>query len=468
MASGLMEFARARSAALLAIVLVGATIHAYGGWAPAGYVAAPALVAYIALEWPRLRGNARFLVAACLALGLYAGMSTGAWRKVGDGLAASCFYPAFLAALGFLRDAAASSPMVERAGRYLVAQPPGRRYVALTFGGHIFGILLNIGGLALLASMLKQTNTLASAGGDKDRLELREKRMTLAVLRGFHSMAMWCPLSITMALLFSLTPGARWSEYAPFGLGLTAVFLALGWLFDFVQFPRALTAPANDDPGGWRAALAMLAQVTAITLIAFALEYVTGVRFTVHVLTVVPIFALVWVALQNAPLGAVGALKQSAGALLERSKLGFPAYANEVTLFATAGFLGAMVPLVLPEEALVAFLTGLHLTPAALSVAIVLVIAALSVVGINAMVTVTMLVGALAHAPATGLSPLKLVFVIVGAWSLSNGMSPLNSSMVLLSGVMGRPPETITIRWNGVFALTTLALFCLVVYFLPV
>ncbi|MCC2105738.1 MAG: hypothetical protein KDJ20_17785, partial [Hyphomicrobiales bacterium] len=132
-----------------------------------------------------------------------------------------------------------------------------------------------------------------------------------------------------------------------------------------------------------------------------------------------------------------------------------------------AGFLGAMTPLVLREETMVAIITNLHLTPAMLSVAIVLVIAGLAVVGINAMVTVTMLVGALAHAPATGLSPLKLVFVIVGAWSLSNGMSPLNSSMVLLGGVMGRPSEMITIRWNGVFALMTLVLFCVAVYFLP-
>ncbi len=467
MASGLMEFARARSAALLAITLAGATLHAYTRWSLAGHVAAPALVAYIALEWPRLRGNARFLVVACVALGLYAGFSTGAWRRVGDGLAASCFYPAFLAALSFLRDAAASSPMVERAGRYLVAQPPGRRYAALTFGGHVFGILLNLGGLALLASMLKQTNTLAAAGGDQDRFELREKRMTLAVLRGFHSMAMWCPLSITMALLFSLTPGARWSEYAPYGLALTAVFLALGWLFDFVQFPRARAAPANDDPGGWRAAFAMLGQVTAITLIALLLEQITGVRFTIHILVVVPVFALAWLALQDAALGPLEALKQSAVTLIQRSRLGFPAYANEVALFATAGFLGAMTPLVVREDALVALVTSLHLTPSVLAVAIVLVIAALSVVGINAMVTVTMLVGALAHAPATGLSPLKLVFVIVGAWSLSNGMSPLNSSMVLLGGVMGRPSETITIRWNGAFALTTLVLFCAAVYFLP-
>ncbi|MBX3528664.1 MAG: hypothetical protein KF904_20885 [Rhodoblastus sp.] len=467
MASGLLEFARARSAVLLAITLAGATLHAYTRWPLAGYVAAPALVFYIALEWPRLRGNARFLVAACVALGLYAGISTGAWRRVGDGLAASCFYPAFLAALSFLRDAAASSPMVERAGRYLVAQPPGRRYVALTFGGHVFGILLNLGGLALLASMLKQTNTLASAGGDQGRFELREKRMTLAVLRGFHSMAMWCPLSITMALLFSLTPGVHWAEYAPYGLMLTVVFLAFGWLFDFIQFPRAKTAPVNDDPGGWRAALAMLAQVTAITLIALAMEELTGVRFTIHILVVVPLFALGWLALQNAALGPLEALRRSTVTLIERSKLGFPAYANEVTLFATAGFLGAMTPLVLREETMVAIITNLHLTPAMLSVAIVLVIAGLAVVGINAMVTVTMLVGALAHAPATGLSPLKLVFVIVGAWSLSNGMSPLNSSMVLLGGVMGRPSETITIRWNGVFALMTLVLFCVAVYFLP-
>ncbi|MFV0280422.1 MAG: hypothetical protein ACK5JM_06640 [Rhodoblastus sp.] len=461
------EWARAQSAALLAIVLVGATVHAYTGWPPAGFVAVPALVVYIALEWPRLRGNARFLVVVCIALGLYAGLATGRWGRIGGGLATACFYPAFLAALGFLRDAAASSPMVDRAGRYLVAQPPGRRYLALAFGGHLFGILLNIGGLALLASMLKQTNTLASAGGDANRLEMREKRMTLAVLRGFHSMAMWCPLSITMALLFSLTPGAHWAEYAPYGLAMTAVFLAFGWLFDFVQFPRGRAVPVNDDPGGWRAAFAMVVQVTAITAIAFALEWITGIRFTVHILLVVPAFALAWVVLQNMQSGLAGAIRTAGVALFERSKLAFPAYANEVTLFATAAFLGALAPLVVSADALAAVVTGLKLTPAALSVVIVLVIAGLSVVGINAMVTVTMLVGALAHAPATGLSPLQLVFVIVGAWSFSNGLSPLNSSMVLLGGVIGRPSEVITIRWNGVFAATTLLVFCVVVYFLP-
>lgn len=468
MSIGLMEFARAQAAVLLATVLAGAVVHAYSGSAIAGYVAAPALVAYIAVEWPRLRGNARLLVAVCVALGVWAGLRTGAWTRVADGVATACFYPAFLAALGFLRDAAASSPMVERAGRYLVDQPPGRRYVALTFGGHVFGILLNLGGLALLASMLKQTNTLASAGGDANRLEIREKRMTLAVLRGFHSMAMWCPLSITMALLFSLAPEAHWRDYAPWGLGMTAAFLAFGWLFDFLQFPRGRMKPPEIDPQGWRAAVAMLAQVTAITLIALALEWLTGIRFTIHILVVVPAFAFAWLVLQHRSSGFARSLRDSAVALTSRSARAFPTYANEVTLFATSGFLGVLVPLLLPADALPNLLASLSLTPSALCVLIVAAIAGFSVIGINSMVTATLLIGSLAHSPVPGLTPLKLVFTTVGAWSLSNGASPLNSSMVLLGSVMQRPSETITIRWNGVFAASTLALFCVVVYFLPI
>lgn len=468
MSSRLLEYARDQAAVLLAIVLVGAIAHAYTGSTLAGYAAAPALVLFVVVEWTRLRGNARLLLVVCLALGLWTAVSKGAWRAVGDGIVAACFYPAFLASLGFLRDAAASSPMVERAGRYLVDQPPGRRYVALTFGGHVFGILLNIGGLALLASMLKHVNTLESAGGDANRLELREKRMTLAVLRGFHSMAMWCPLSITMALLFSLTPDAHWRDYAPYGIGLTVVYLAFGWLFDFLQFPRGRANPVLTDPQGWRAAVAMIAQVTAITLIALALERATGVRFTIHILIVVPVFAFVWLAIQNARDGALTAARNSLRTLVVRSSRAFPTYANEVTLFATSGFLGALVPLLLPADAVPELLSRLQLSPSALCVAIVLVMAGFSVVGVNSMVTATLLVGSLAHSPVAGLSSLKLVITTVGAWSLSNGVSPLNSSMVILGSVMQRPSETITIKWNGVFAVTTLALFCVAIYFLPV
>ena len=468
MSSRLIDYARDQAAALMAIVMAGSIAHAYFGWTLAGAITAPALIAYIAVTWPRLRTNARVMVSISAVAGLWTALHTGAWGAVGSGLVRACFYPAFLAALGFLRDAAASSPMVERAGRYLVHQPPGRRYVALTFGGHVFGILLNIGGLALLASMLKQVNTLESAGGDVQRLELREKRMILAVIRGFHSMAMWCPLSITVALLFSLTPDASWRDYAPYGLGMTAIFLSIGWLFDYLQFPRGQAKPVALDPQGWRAAVAMIAQVGAITVIAFAMEQLTGVRFTVHVLVVVPLFAFGWMMVQNAALGPVESARVSATTLAGRAARAFPGYANEMSLFFTSAFLGSLVPLLLPPDLLPAVISSLKLTPGALSVLIVLGVAGLSFVGVNPMITITLIIGSLAHSPAAGLSPLKLILTTIGAWSMSNGVSPLNGSMVLLGSVMQRPSETITLRWNGGFALLSLALFCVAVYLLPI
>ena len=75
---------------------------------------------------------------------------------------------------------------------------------------------------------------------------------------------------------------------------------------------------------------------------------------------------------------------------------------------------------------------------------------------------------ALAHSPVEGLSPLKLVIMSAGAWSLSNGLSPLNGSMVLLANIVKVPSETITLRWNGRFAVATLAAFCVAIYFGPI
>ena len=80
---GLLERARKNDAILLGLVLAGVIVHEYLGWRAAGYVAAPSLIAYIALEWPRLRANARILLFVCAGLGLVAALRSGA-RPVVD------------------------------------------------------------------------------------------------------------------------------------------------------------------------------------------------------------------------------------------------------------------------------------------------------------------------------------------------------------------------------------------------
>ncbi len=451
--------------ALLLFVVVAATILAeYLGSDPAKYTAAAALVAYVAREWARLRGNARMLVFVCAALALWVGVRAHSPLPALEGLARATFYPAFLGALGFLRDAAAASPMVERAGRYLVDRPPARRYAALTFGGHIFGVLINMGGLALIASMVQQANTLAAAGGDPVRRAIRERRMATAVLRGFSAMPMWCPLSITMALLFSLTPQAHWSDYAPYGIGLTMLYLAFGWLVDFLSYPRGGAQVARPDSGGWIAIAVMVAQVGVITIVALLLERWTGVRFIAHMLVVAPLFALGWSIAQHWSAGVA----RGVAALAGQSQRNMPTYANEVTLFATSAFMGAMVAALLPPDAAPHLFAALHLSVDGFLVVMVLVVAGLGIVGVNPMITLTLILGSLAHAPIDGLSPLRLVVTAAGAWALSLGCSPLNGSMVMFANIIGVRSETVAFRWNGAFALTTIALFCLAVYFVKI
>ena len=455
---------------LLLTVLVGTLLGEYFAVRIATLAAIPALVFYVLLEWRRLRGNAKALLCVCAILGVWSSIHTGSFASVLTGLERACFYPAFLAALGFLRDAAASSPMVDRAGRYLIDQPPARRYVALTVGGHLFGVLLNMGGLALLASMLKQANTLDSARNDSAVQALREKRMVLAVLRGFSAMPMWCPLSITMALLFSLLPQAHWSEYAPWGIGMTIVYMSLGWLYDFVFMPRARATIIPRDPKGWIAIAAMVAQVGVITLIALALERITGVRFLTQVLVTVPLFSLGWLVAQywrgGSKLGP--AFGDAVHNLARRSLVAFPAIANEVALFATSGFLGVMLATLVPRDALPHLLASLQMPVHALQIVMVLGVGALGFVGVNPMITITMILGSVAQSPIAGLSPLALILTLAGAWTLSLGLSPLNGSMVLLGNVVGRSSNQIALEWNGPFALATLALFCCALLLLPI
>ena len=105
------------------------------------------------MEFPRQRRYAQILFLALTGIGLIGvaiaadpvTLFLAAWRR-------GAAYGAFFLALSSLRDAAETSKLVRRCGRHLVAQPPGRRYAALTAGGHLFGIILSYGAIELLGS----------------------------------------------------------------------------------------------------------------------------------------------------------------------------------------------------------------------------------------------------------------------------------------------------------------------------
>ncbi|WP_444677669.1 hypothetical protein [Halomonas sp. E19] len=88
-------------------------------------------------------------------------------------------------ALGLLRLPAYRSRLVRRCGTAMLLQPPTRRYPILSAGSALFGIILNIGVLNLFAGMIEKSNTLAAAQGRAWVRQARQRRMMLALLRGF-------------------------------------------------------------------------------------------------------------------------------------------------------------------------------------------------------------------------------------------------------------------------------------------
>lgn len=95
---------------------------------------------------PRSSTSRLLFVAVGLALAVIAISTRADWQAMTfAALRSAAFIAAFFTALTFLRHASVTSPAIRRCGLYLADQPPGRRYAALTTGGHLFALILNYG-----------------------------------------------------------------------------------------------------------------------------------------------------------------------------------------------------------------------------------------------------------------------------------------------------------------------------------
>jgi hypothetical protein len=452
------------AALCLGLVGLGAVLREIVGLRFAALAALPLLAAYFVLCWRELRSGSRVLIALTLAISAWAAflVSPAVFATAID---RAIYFSAFLALLGLLREAAAASPLVGRAGRFLIAQPPGRRYVALTTGGHLFGILLSLGGYALLLDMLRRANTLEAAAGRPEVVALRERRMTMAIMRGFTVMPFWSPLSVSMALVLASMPQVSWFELAPIGIAATVAFMALGWLFDRIQSrPARVGLMATPEPGGFAAFLAVTGHVIALAAATVAVELMTQLPFQKVLLIVVPIYAFGWMWAQTSGRGRGERTVAAARALAAGAGANYPRYANEVTIFATSAFLGVVLAALVPPGLLDRLVAGFALSPALAAPALCLAAALLAIAGFNPMITVAIFATALSSQPIPGLSPREMAFTLCGAWAISVGIGPFISTTVMTSGILGKPLTTVCWRWNGPFGFTALALFCLVLY----
>lgn len=442
------------SAALLVVAALPsafATVAHVDGWP---LLTGSALAFYFIAQWRQLPGSIRALLAVCIGVAAYVIMAVEApWPFLLRGAEKACFYAAFFTAIGFMREASDSSAMVLNCGRFLINQPPGHRYIILSLGAHLFGIILNLGAVTLLGTMIRRSNTLAAAGGSETVRAVRERRMSVALLRGFMTTPVSSPLGIAMTVILTSIPGVTWFAVAPYCVGMAVGFILLGWLHDRLTRPTMLPVPPPDpERDGWALAK-MMGLVLFVSALAAAVAYGAGCGLSGGVVVAAVVTGIAWMVWQNIDDGVGRALRTAGRKLFARAPAMFAGYRAEIGVLSSAGFIAAVAPAVIDPVATEMFLGRFDLHGPAVAILLSWVVIAAAQVGVNPVLSVAVIATTLAHPEAFGLSKTYFALALFGTWGVAPLVSPTSATVTVLSAINGRSSAEMCYRWNGSFFL---------------
>ncbi len=416
-----------------------------------GVAAAALSVVTIAAFLPRInRSRIAFVVIGLILTG-WAAATRPDWAQATlTALQRGALIIALFTALSAIRNAAMSSAEILDCGRFLARQPPGRRYTALTLGGHLFGLILLYGSISLLGSLAAEST---AREPDTELRRHRLRRMMVAIQRGFASTLCWSPLGFSMVITLTLVPGASWPAAAIPCIASAVLMMATGWAMDAIFKPRLATPPPPRAPetGRWLTRLRPLLLLLAVVISGVvAMHLLTGVEVIGAVMSVVPAAALLWIAIQPRPHG-FGRIGWAGSRALQFVTRDIPGYCGEIVLLFMAGFIGSMGSFLL-----VPMMRGIDLgllPPSAILIALIWIIPLTGQLGMNPILAVSLLVPLLPSPQAMGIPPVALVAAITGGWALSGTTSPFTAS-VLIAAALGRvTPRQAGIGWNGAYTL---------------
>jgi hypothetical protein len=444
------------SAVCYILAWAGTLLDQFGGQPILGDAAGLTILAFLLREFPRQRRYAQVLFLAMTAVGMAgvvaspdpAALFLAGWRR-------GAAYAAFFLALTALRDAAETSRLVRRCGQHLVAQPPGRRYAALTAGGHVFGIILSYGAIDLLAAMVGRANR---AGSTEERAA-RSRRMLMAINRGFAVMNCWSPLNIMTAVVSTAVPAAPMRLLLVLAFIASLGFMTLGWLEDRLTATPVQGAPPETTES-WAIHLRIVALVGLVMLLAETTSGVVGVSLVAAVTLCVPLVGATWMLVQAASFIARPGSGRRAAAVLRRRFDRYlprvPGFRGEATVLASSGFIGVTIGGILAGDALGPWLG--HLPPVAIPMLVPVLLIATGQLGLNPIAVVALLGAALPDPTRLGVSPATLAFSCMLGWGLGVGMTPMSASAITTARWAGVSPFTICTRWNGLYTFAALLL----------
>lgn len=435
-------------------LLVGATgaiiVGEFGFHALAGNIAALLVAAFALLQLRRLTFSVLILAAAGFAFLAFGFLTRSDMIPLIESVAVrSAWVVAVFVSLLSLRSAVNDIPGIVRSGLYLVSQPPGRRYAALTLGSQLFSHILQYGAVTLLGGLVTNITAREPEGWLR---RARERRMLLAIQRGFVATLCWSPVAFPMIISTAVVPGSDWIGSVPGALGTSVLIMGIGWFLDSLFKPQVAAARPMAVLGTATDLLPLALLLGALFAGTAAIVLATGISTSVAVLVMVPFMALVIVLVRAG--GSVGHRASAAGSWVDRfARDELPLFSSESMLVIAATFTG-----LLSVELLGPVIETLALPSMPGWLVLVMVVwwmPAAGQVGLHPILAAS-LVGGLFPQPALyGLTPDQLVVAITGGWALSGATSPFTAVTALVARLGRVSAYTVGWRWNGLFLLCT-------------
>ncbi|MCG8383018.1 MAG: hypothetical protein MJA28_12550 [Gammaproteobacteria bacterium] len=453
-----MNKGRTLSGFALACVAIATLIDQLSGGFPIVYhVANAAMLVYVALEIGPSPMMTKVMIAFAIVLAalLWPHM-TSPWAVVEEGIAFGAFLSTFFVALGFVRAASDKSKRIKLSGRHLLTQPPSRRYLALTVGSNLFGLILSIGVLNLLGSMVKKSNTLASVGGSVQTLKTRERRSLMAIQRGFSMVPAWSPLSISVPIVLLAIPSLSWEQLVPAALAAVILLLLLGWLDDRITFRGRVAPPYQSDgpPLNWTVHLPFLLLIGAIFGSSVMMEKALDTRMVVGMMTCAPIAALIWMLMQSYPLGRKLGCAWMQKRLITQMTETFPRYRIEIIVMFSAGFYGVLIKETLPPTLIADAIAYFDISVSWLPLLVFLMIIVMANLTLHPMLSVIILSTAMPTPESLGISPISMGLAYLSGWGVGVSTSPYTICNLIVAQVASKTAHQVAYQWNGRYILS--------------
>jgi hypothetical protein len=409
-------------------------------------ISAGLIVSYLALQirWVPPKQSLAGLVL--IGIGSLAAWQSGFWLDtLIDGLARSRIFLLLFFAVSWLQYPVGESPSLKSVREAILNQPPGKRFLVLSFGVHMLGAILNVAAVGLLSPILKARSD-----------PLLQRRLSLAVMHGFTSASAWSPFYIGMIVVLVAIPSLTWQDIALQGMALAPIMITGGWLFDRLRYRQkrsvsdAPVSPSKPDVKIGKTAL-LLASLIALVFVSFKFF---GVNIAVALGMICPPYTLIWYVSQSERQANKG---QRFLSLCHKVVSGLPTLRNETLMFVAANIFGIGIATVIPAENLAEVL-DLYIPILDLRiVSLAALFLGCGFIGLHPVVVVLTL-GAILSPETMGLRDWVLGLVFLGCWGLTTMVSPYSGTTLIMSRFTGIASHVIGWRWAPLSVLFNAAL----------